>query len=144
MFLRKKINPSGVVSVQIIDKSKSRYRVLKTIGSSFDAGEVEDLCSYSLATLYFHRAGKKCLPTINLKMSQRIFSLSFSIIFFKFHAVPANKALICTPLEFSIVREGYYSETAYKFRYFQSEGEGILTYRGRDRSGKPLSEHSRR
>jgi hypothetical protein len=34
-------------------------------------------------------------------------------------------------LEFSIVREGYYSETAYKFRYFQSEGEGILTYRGK-------------
>jgi hypothetical protein len=34
-------------------------------------------------------------------------------------------------LEFSIVREGYYSETAYKFRYFQSEGEGILIYRGK-------------
>jgi hypothetical protein len=30
-------------------------------------------------------------------------------------------------LEFSIVREGYYSETAYKFRYFQSEGTGTLT-----------------
>jgi hypothetical protein len=30
-------------------------------------------------------------------------------------------------LEFSIVREGYYRETAYKFRYFQSEGEGRLT-----------------
>jgi hypothetical protein len=30
-------------------------------------------------------------------------------------------------LEFSIVREGYYSETAYKFRYFQSEGKGRLT-----------------
>jgi hypothetical protein len=33
-------------------------------------------------------------------------------------------------LEFSIIREGYYSETAYKFRYFQSEGEGILTCKG--------------
>jgi hypothetical protein len=30
-------------------------------------------------------------------------------------------------LEFSIVREGYYSETVYKFRYFQSEGKGSLT-----------------
>jgi hypothetical protein len=30
-------------------------------------------------------------------------------------------------LEFSIVRDGYYRETAYKFRYFQSEGEGRLT-----------------
>jgi hypothetical protein len=34
-------------------------------------------------------------------------------------------------LEFSIVREGYYSETAYKFRYFQSEGEGVLTYKSK-------------
>jgi hypothetical protein len=33
-------------------------------------------------------------------------------------------------LEFSIVREGYYSEAAYRFRYFQSEGEGILSYKG--------------
>jgi hypothetical protein len=28
-------------------------------------------------------------------------------------------------LEFSILREGYYKEAAYRFRYFQSEGEGI-------------------
>jgi hypothetical protein len=33
-------------------------------------------------------------------------------------------------LEFSIIREGYYRETTYKFRYFQSEGEGILSYKG--------------
>lgn len=30
-------------------------------------------------------------------------------------------------LEFSIVREGYYTGTTYKYRYFQSEGEGKLT-----------------
>jgi hypothetical protein len=34
-------------------------------------------------------------------------------------------------LEFSIVRDGYYSETAYRFRYFQSEGEGTLNYNGK-------------
>jgi hypothetical protein len=34
-------------------------------------------------------------------------------------------------LEFSIVREGYYKETAYRFRFFQSEGEGILSYQGK-------------
>lgn len=34
-------------------------------------------------------------------------------------------------LEFSIIREGYYKEAAYRFRYFQSEGEGILNYRGK-------------
>jgi hypothetical protein len=34
-------------------------------------------------------------------------------------------------LEFSIVREGYYKEAAYKFRYFQSGGEGLLSYNGK-------------
>mgnify|MGYP001176999169 FL=1 len=29
-------------------------------------------------------------------------------------------------LEFSIIREGYYTGASYRFRYFQSEGEGTL------------------
>jgi hypothetical protein len=33
-------------------------------------------------------------------------------------------------LEFSIIREGYYEGARYKFRYFQSAGEGILSYEG--------------
>jgi len=36
MFVRKKKNPSGVVSVQIIDKSTRKYKMIKTIGSSSD------------------------------------------------------------------------------------------------------------
>ena len=43
MFVRKKKNPSGVVSIQIIDKSRGCYKVLKTIGSSSDAIEIESL-----------------------------------------------------------------------------------------------------
>ena len=43
MFVRKKNNPSGVVSVQIIDKSTGRYKVLKTIGSSSDKSRIEAL-----------------------------------------------------------------------------------------------------
>ncbi|MGD1958614.1 MAG: IS1634 family transposase [Fulvivirga sp.] len=43
MFVRKKPNKSGVVSVQVIDKSSGRYRVIKTIGSSTDASEIERL-----------------------------------------------------------------------------------------------------
>jgi hypothetical protein len=34
-------------------------------------------------------------------------------------------------LEFSIVREGYYKEASYRFRFFQSEGEGVLSYGGK-------------
>ncbi len=43
MFLRKKVNPSGVISVQVINKSSGKYRVIKTIGSSPDALVIEAL-----------------------------------------------------------------------------------------------------
>lgn len=43
MFVRKKKNKSGVISVQVIDKSHSKYKVLKTIGSTSDILEVERL-----------------------------------------------------------------------------------------------------
>lgn len=43
MFVRKKNNVSGIISVQIIDKSHGNYQVIKTIGSSADLVEVESL-----------------------------------------------------------------------------------------------------
>jgi len=43
MFLRKKVNPSGVISVQVINKSSGKYRVIKTIGSSPDTLVIESL-----------------------------------------------------------------------------------------------------
>ena len=43
MFVRKKKNKSGVISIQVIDKSNGKYRLLKTIGSSGDSLEIERL-----------------------------------------------------------------------------------------------------
>lgn len=43
MFVRKKKNKSGVISIQIVDKSSGKYKMLKTIGSSKDSDEVEQL-----------------------------------------------------------------------------------------------------
>jgi transposase len=43
MFVRKKQNKSGVVSVQVIDKSSGNYKVLKTVGSSSDPVVVQRL-----------------------------------------------------------------------------------------------------
>lgn len=43
MFVRKKKNKSGVISVQVIDKSTGKYRMIKTIGSSSSPEEVEHL-----------------------------------------------------------------------------------------------------
>lgn len=43
MFIRKKKNKSGIISVQIIDKSSGRYKVLKTMGSSIEPEEIDHL-----------------------------------------------------------------------------------------------------
>jgi len=43
MFVRKKKNKSGVISIQIIDKSTGKYKLIKTIGSSSEAKEIERL-----------------------------------------------------------------------------------------------------
>lgn len=43
MFVRKKPNASGTISIQIVDKSLGRYRVVKTIGKSSSPEEVEKL-----------------------------------------------------------------------------------------------------
>jgi len=43
MFVRKKKNPSGVVSVQIIDKSTGKYRFIKSVGSANEPSAIEEL-----------------------------------------------------------------------------------------------------
>ncbi len=43
MFIRKKKNPSGKISVQVIDKSLGKYKVIKTIGCSQNSNEVKTL-----------------------------------------------------------------------------------------------------
>lgn len=43
MFVRRKPNKSGVVSVQVIGKLKGRYAVIKTIGSSKDGDQIKSL-----------------------------------------------------------------------------------------------------
>lgn len=48
MFVRKKKNKSGSISVQIIDKSSGKYSVIKTIGSSKDSIEVNRLYNRAL------------------------------------------------------------------------------------------------
>ncbi len=43
MFVRKKLNKSGIVSVQLIDKSSGKYEMIKTIGSSDDPETIKKL-----------------------------------------------------------------------------------------------------
>ena len=43
MFVRKKPNKSGKISIQVIEKIRGKYKVLKTIGSSSDQLEIDKL-----------------------------------------------------------------------------------------------------
>lgn len=43
MFVRRKQNKSGIVSIQVIDKSSGRYKVVKTMGSSSNKQTIEKL-----------------------------------------------------------------------------------------------------
>lgn len=43
MYIREKPNKSGIISVQIVDKSSGKYKVVKTIGSSSNRLEVDAL-----------------------------------------------------------------------------------------------------
>lgn len=40
MFVRKKLNKSGIISVQIIDKSSGKYQLYETVGSSSDEKKI--------------------------------------------------------------------------------------------------------
>jgi len=43
MFVRKKRNKSGIISIQVIDKSSGKYKLVKTIGSSSDKNTIDHL-----------------------------------------------------------------------------------------------------
>ena len=58
MFVRKKANPSGSVSVQVIDKSDG-YRVVNAIGTARDPEEVGRLVDMGKA--FIRRQSKQCL-----------------------------------------------------------------------------------
>ena len=54
MFVRKKKNPSGVISIQIIKKQKGKYKLVKTVGISSDSLVVEELYKQGKAWISSH------------------------------------------------------------------------------------------
>jgi len=69
MFVRKKKNKSGLISVQIIDKSRGKYRVYKTMGSSSVPEEVE--CLYNDGIAWIKRHTDKTDLFSNLDQEQK-------------------------------------------------------------------------
>jgi hypothetical protein len=43
MFIRQNKNKSEVISIQVIDKSSGKYKLLKTIGSSSELNQIDKL-----------------------------------------------------------------------------------------------------
>ncbi len=63
MFFRKKKNNSGVISVQIIDKSAGKYKLIKTIGSSADDFIIDKLVKQAQDYI-LHYGGQSTLDFI--------------------------------------------------------------------------------
>ncbi len=63
MFFRKKKNTSGVISVQIIDKSDGKYKLLKTIGSSANDLVIDQLVAQAKDYI-LHYGGQTTLDFI--------------------------------------------------------------------------------
>jgi len=55
MFVRKKKNKSGVISIQVIDKTSGKYRLVKTIGSSAESAEINSLFEQGQAYIKKHK-----------------------------------------------------------------------------------------
>ncbi|MGX5856555.1 IS1634 family transposase [Dyadobacter jiangsuensis] len=66
MFVRKKNNKSGVVSIQVLEKRDGRSILIKTIGSSADAGKIEELLKQGRAYIASF-AGQQLLQFDNEK-----------------------------------------------------------------------------
>ena len=71
MFIRKKNNPSGIISVQIIDKSKGRYEVLKTIGSSADVTKIKDLIQQAKSWISAHKGEQDIFQVYDKVIEER-------------------------------------------------------------------------
>jgi transposase len=74
MFVRRKINKSGVVSIQVIDKSSGSYRVSKTMGSSSDKDEIENLYTQGLHWVSVYGGQKELDFTDERQLFERFLS----------------------------------------------------------------------
>jgi transposase len=74
VFLRKKKNSSGTVSVQIISKSSGKYKVVKTIGSSSNEQEIQKLIYLGRQEMERLNSQPKMFPSENDLMVEQVFS----------------------------------------------------------------------
>jgi len=74
MFIRKKKNKSGSVSVQIISKAHGKYQVIKSIGSSFEEEDIIKLVSIAKQELELVKSQRKLFISENDIFIEQIIS----------------------------------------------------------------------
>ena len=71
MFIRKKKNRSGSTSIVIVDKSKGRFREIKTIGVGSDAQEVDKLYQIGKKWIATHCCGEDMFSVIQREQEEK-------------------------------------------------------------------------
>jgi len=144
MFVRKKKNRSGIISVQVIDKSSGSYKVLKTIGSSKEATKVSQLCtqgqefieSYqgqqtlSFPAQDFNEAVKSSIKSINIEGINLLLGHIYSAIGFDQIANELLKQLVIIRLTHPASK---LKTSQYLKRYFSIDTSEDKIYRYLDK-----------
>ena len=148
MFVRKKPNKSGVVSVQIIDKSHGKYKVRKTIGSSAIATEVDQLVAEAKRWIQLYK-GEIPIDFESRRIQASYFldhisDLSacgvamllgklFDEIGFDQIESPLFRPLVLTRIEYPVSK---LKTTDYWFKYYNTTVDVVKIYRYLDRLHK--------
>jgi hypothetical protein len=74
MYIRKKQNKSGSISVQIISKTGRKYKVVRTIGSSASKEEVQNLINTAKQELERLQRNQRLFTSENDRLVEQIFS----------------------------------------------------------------------
>jgi len=121
MFVRKKKNKSGSVSIQIISKNRGKYKVIKTIGCATTVRE-EELMLLLANTELARLEGKQPLIHKNtLTNLLYIFRLFVSI---NFEIIDPQNTFICIFTKSGIV--GFRSFKAFNFTEFKTYIDAIF------------------
>lgn len=147
MFIRHKPNRSGSTSIQIVDKSSGKYKVVKTIGSSSDIFEIELLCQKAqkeilalkqqkelpfnqLQELQFADSFINCIETFRLVGPELLLGKLFDEIGFNKIADELFKHLVITRLVYPVSK---LKTVDYLFKYKGIELSVYSIYRYLDK-----------
>lgn len=70
MFVRKKTNPSGIISIQVISKVSGKYKLVKTIGSSSDPNAINLLFENGKRWISHYKGEQDIFEVVNKQAAE--------------------------------------------------------------------------